>query len=56
VVQQLARADVLEPYRAQRLAKDGRIVEVWLTATALVKETGEMYAIATTEREAVKTD
>jgi two-component system CheB/CheR fusion protein len=55
-VQQLARADVLEPYRAQRLAKDGRIIEVWLTATALVKETGEMYAIATTEREAVKTD
>jgi two-component system CheB/CheR fusion protein len=56
VVQQLARAEVLAPYRAQRLAKDGRIVEVWLTATALVNETGEIYAIATTEREAVKSD
>ena len=56
VVQQLARAEILEPYRAQRLAKDGRIVEVWLTATVLVKETGEIYAIATTEREAVKSD
>ena len=55
-VQQLARADVLEPYRARSLAKDGRIVEVWLAATALVKETGEIYAIATTEREAVKSD
>jgi len=54
VVQQLARAEVLEPYRAQRLAKDGRIVQVWLTATALVKDTGEIYAIATTEREVVK--
>jgi len=53
-LQQLARAEVLEPYRAQRLAKDGRIVDVWLTATALVNETGEMYAIATTEREEVK--
>jgi len=55
-VQQLARADVLEPYRARSLAKDGRIVEVWLAATALVKETGEIYASATTEREAVKSD
>jgi len=51
IVQQLSRADVLEPYRVQRLAKDGRIVEVWLTATALVNEAGEeVYAIATTER------
>ncbi len=50
VVQQLARAEVLAPYRAQRVAKDGRILEVWLTATALVNETGEIYAIATTER------
>ncbi len=29
---------------------------MWLTATALVNETGEVYAIATTEREAVKSD
>jgi two-component system CheB/CheR fusion protein len=56
VVQQLARAKVLEPYRIQRLAKDGRIVEVWLTATALVNDAGEIYAIATTEREVVKSD
>ena len=53
VVQQLARAKVLEPYRAQRLAKDGRIVEVWLTATALVNGAGVIYAIATTEKETV---
>jgi len=50
-VKQLARAEVLEPYRLQRIAKGGRIVEVWLTATALMNETGEAYAIATTERE-----
>lgn len=47
----LIRAEVLEPYRTQRLGKDGRIVEVWLTATSLVNETCEVYAIATTERE-----
>jgi two-component system CheB/CheR fusion protein len=56
VVQQLAGAEILEPYRAQRLAKDSRIVEVWLTATALVKDAGEIYAIATTERKVVKSD
>jgi two-component system CheB/CheR fusion protein len=51
VVRQLNQAKVLEPYRSQRIAKDGRIVEVWLTATALVNEAGEAYAIATAERE-----
>ena len=51
VVRRLVRTDVLEPYRMQRFAKDGRIVEVWLTATALLNEAGRVYAIATTERE-----
>ena len=51
IVRRLARAEVLEPYRLQRVAKDGRIVEIWLTATALVNGAGEVYAIATTERE-----
>ena len=50
VVKQLARAEGLEPYRLQRIAKDGRIVDVWLTATALVNATGEAYAVVTTER------
>jgi len=47
----LSRAEVLEPYRTQRLAKDGAVVEVWVTATALVDtKAGKIYAIATTER------
>ncbi len=50
MVQQIARSEVLAPYRAQRIAKDGQIVNIWLTATALVNETGKIYAIATTER------
>jgi len=50
VVRQLCRTELLESYRTQRVAKDGRIVEVWLTATALMNETGEVYAISTTER------
>ena len=50
-LKKLNKVEVLEPYRTQRLAKDGRIVEVWLTATALVDEAGEVYAIATTDLE-----
>jgi len=48
---QLGRAEVLTPYLTQRLAKDGSVLNVSITSTALVKEDGEMYAIATTERE-----
>ena len=50
VVGQLSRAGILQPYSMERIAKDGRIVRVSLTATALVNESGAVYAIATTER------
>ena len=50
VLRQLSRAEEIEPYRTQRITKDGRIVEIWLTATALVNDSGGVYAIATTER------
>jgi two-component system CheB/CheR fusion protein len=50
VVRQLSRAEILQPYHMERIAKDGRSVRVWLTATALVNESGAVYAIATTER------
>ena len=49
-VHQLSQAHTLEPYQTQRLAKDGSVKEVSLTSTALVNESGQMYAIATTER------
>ncbi len=47
---ELSRAKILEPYLTQRLTKGGVIVDIWMTATALVNETGQMYAVATTER------
>ena len=49
-VHQLSQAEILEPYQTQRLAKDGSVKEVSLTSTALVNESGNVYAIATTER------
>jgi two-component system, chemotaxis family, CheB/CheR fusion protein len=49
-VRQMSHAVIVSPYHTQRIAKDGSTVEVWLTATALVNEAGQVYAIATTER------
>ena len=49
-VKRLCRTEVLEPYRTQRLNKDGRILDIWLTASSLVNEAGKVYAITTTER------
>jgi len=49
-IAQLSRTGSLKPYRTQRIAKEGFIVEIWMTASSLVNDDGEMYAIATTER------
>ena len=50
IVRRLSRAEVVAPYRTRRLAKDGSIVAVALTATTLVNEAGQVYAISTIER------
>ena len=42
--------EIIEPYRAQRLTKTGAVVEVTVVSTALSHESGETYAVATTER------
>jgi two-component system CheB/CheR fusion protein len=51
VLKKLSRADILEPYRTQRLTKEGRTLDVWMTATSLVNAAGEAYGISTIERE-----
>ncbi|AKB23136.1 Chemotaxis protein methyltransferase CheR [Methanosarcina sp. WH1] len=50
-LKKLSHSESIEPYRTQRLTKDGRIIEVGLTVTSLENDAGEVYAIATTERE-----
>ena len=49
-LRQLSQAEVLEPYRTQRINKQGAVMAVSIISTALLDESGEMYAIATTER------
>jgi len=55
-VHQLSQAEILEPHLTKRIAKDGSIVDVSIISTALVNETGKIYAIATTERAKGKKD
>ena len=49
-INQLSLAKILVPYQTRRLCKDGTALNVYMTASALVNDTGQMYAIATTER------
>jgi two-component system, chemotaxis family, CheB/CheR fusion protein len=49
-VRQQCVAGVLEPQRQERIAKDGRTVQVSVIVSPLVNDAGETYAIATTER------
>ena len=46
----LGQDEILAPYRSERLAKDGTVLQVWVTATALLDQHGQVYAVATTER------
>jgi len=46
----LCKAPPLAPFATQRLTQDKRVLDVQVTATALLDEAGQVYAIATTER------
>jgi len=47
---QLCQNKILIPYDTKRVAKDGSIIKIKMTSTALLNEAGKIYAIATTER------
>ena len=49
-IHQLSQAEILKPFRTQRITKSGAIINIWVSSTALVNKAGQMYAIATTER------
>jgi two-component system CheB/CheR fusion protein len=52
----LSQSEVLEPYRTQRIDKGGALMSVSIVSTALLDESGRIYAIATTERSAAGAD
>ena len=51
LLRQAETGQVVESLETQRLSKDGRILDVWLTTTKLLDESGKIVAIATTERD-----
>lgn len=50
-IKQLSVAHIIDPYRTERLTKEGKVKEIWMTSTALVDASGNVYAITTIQRE-----
>jgi PAS domain S-box-containing protein len=47
----IVRGETIRSYETQRITRDGRRMEVWMTLTALVDDAGKPVGIATTERD-----
>lgn len=50
-IHQLLAGETLDSFEVIRRAKNGRKLHVWITATALRNDHGDIYAVATTERD-----
>lgn len=51
MIKKTGRGEITPPYNAMRAANDGGIIDIWLTACPLINDSGEIYAVATIERE-----
>ncbi len=54
LIKRLIRGEEVTSSKVQRLTRDRRILDVWLSVSRLVNEDGQTYAIATTERDLTK--
>ncbi len=50
MVKKLAKSEKIEPYHTQRVTREGRIIDVWMTASVLLNQDGKPYAFSTMER------
>jgi two-component system, sporulation sensor kinase A len=50
-IRRLMAGETVSSFETQRVAKDGRILDVWLTVTKVADDTGKPIGIATTERD-----
>jgi two-component system CheB/CheR fusion protein len=50
LVREIAEGELVGSFETQRLTKDGRVLDIWMTTSKLVDEDGVPYAMATTER------
>lgn len=51
VIERISKGERVESFETKRMTADGRILDIWLTVTALFNEKGTLYALATTERD-----
>ena len=51
LVEQIKRGSAVKALKTQRQTKDGGIIDIWLTATALTDEKGQAIEMSTTERD-----
>jgi PAS domain S-box-containing protein len=51
IMEKAKYGQIVGSYETKRITKDGRVLDVWLTITALKDNDGKIYAIATTERD-----
>ena len=50
-IEKIARGESIKSFKSQRKTKSGKILNVWLTVTALVDESGRPIEVAVTERD-----
>jgi hypothetical protein len=51
LVKRLKKGAAIQSFETQRIAQDGRILDIWLTITTLTNDAGRPVAITTTERD-----
>jgi two-component system CheB/CheR fusion protein len=51
MIERIVKGEPIVSFKSQRRTKAGEILEVWLTVTALLDESGRTIEIATTERD-----
>ena len=50
-IRRLIAGETINSFETQRVTKDGRILDVWMTVTKLVDDAGKPISIASTERD-----
>jgi len=51
LVDRLKKGEIVKTFQSRRIRKDGKLLDIWLTATVLTDESGQPIEIATTERD-----
>ncbi|GAB6851467.1 CheR family methyltransferase [Paraburkholderia kururiensis] len=52
-IHQALHHEALHSYETQRVAKDGHVVDIWLTMSILLDDSGNAVAVASTERDMI---